>query len=88
MASAQRTALVVDMTGRCRFELVQKAARMSFTGLATLSAPTELALDTARTARPPLASDAPDDTTVFDGEGAGNRRWKNGWGTFTRSQEQ
>lgn len=54
------------MTSRCSFELVQKAATAGFSGLATMSAPTQLALDTARAAGLPLASAAPDGIAMFD----------------------
>lgn len=56
----------VVMTSRCSFELVQKAATAGFGALATISAPTQLALDTARAAGLPLASCAPDGIAVFD----------------------
>lgn len=54
------------MTSRCSFDLVQKAATAGFAGLATLSAPTQLALDTAQAAGLPLASAAPNGVAVFD----------------------
>ena len=38
------------MTSRCSFELVQKAAAVGIPLLATMSAPTSLALDLARQA--------------------------------------
>lgn len=53
------------LTSRCSFELVQKAAVAGFSGLATLSAPTQLALETARAAGLPLASAAPDGIALF-----------------------
>lgn len=55
------------MTSRCSFELVQKAATVGFAALATMSAPTQLALDTARAAGLPLASCASNGIAVFDG---------------------
>lgn len=56
----------VVMTSRCSFELVQKAATAGFAALATMSAPTQLALDTAHAAGLPLASCAPDGLAIFD----------------------
>ena len=53
------------MTSRCSFELVQKAAMAGLGGLATLSAPTTLALDMARRAGLPLASRAPGGIALF-----------------------
>lgn len=53
------------MTSRCSFELVQKAATAGFAALATMSAPTQLALDTARAAGLPLASAAGDGVVLF-----------------------
>lgn len=53
------------LTSRCSFELVQKAAIAGFSGLATISAPTQLALETARAAGLSLASMAPDGIAVF-----------------------
>lgn len=55
----------VVMTSRCSFELVQKAAIAGLGGLATLSAPTALALDMARRAGLPLASRAPGGIALF-----------------------
>lgn len=52
-------------TSRCSFELVQKAATAGLGGLATLSAPTALALDMARRAGLPLASRAPGGIALF-----------------------
>lgn len=57
----------VVMTSRCSFELVQKAAIAGFSALATISAPTQLALETARVAGLSLASTAPDGIAVFGG---------------------
>ncbi|MBT9568176.1 MAG: formate dehydrogenase accessory sulfurtransferase FdhD [Thiobacillus sp.] len=53
------------LTSRCSFELVQKAATAGLGGLATLSAPTALALDMARRAGLPLASRAPGGIALF-----------------------
>ncbi|HET9113863.1 MAG TPA: formate dehydrogenase accessory sulfurtransferase FdhD [Burkholderiales bacterium] len=53
------------MTSRCSFELVQKAAIAGLGGLATLSAPTALALQMARRAGLPLASRAPGGVALF-----------------------
>lgn len=53
------------MTSRCSFELVQKAAIAGLGGLATLSAPTTLALEMARRAGLPLASRAPGGVALF-----------------------
>lgn len=53
------------MTSRCSFELVQKAAIAGLGGLATLSAPTTLALEMARCAGLPLASRAPGGVALF-----------------------
>lgn len=55
----------VVMTSRCSFELVQKAARAGFGALATLSAPTQLALDSARAGGLLLASAAPEGIALF-----------------------
>lgn len=53
------------MTSRCSFELVQKAAIAGLGGLATLSAPTTLALELALRAGLPLASRAPGGVALF-----------------------
>lgn len=53
------------MTSRCSFELVQKAAIAGLGGLATLSAPTTLALEMARRAGLPLASRASGGIALF-----------------------
>ncbi len=53
------------MTSRCSFELVQKAAIAGLGGLATLSAPTALALEMAHHAGLPLASRAPGGVALF-----------------------
>jgi FdhD protein len=53
------------MTSRCSFELVQKAATAGLGGLATLSAPTTLALEMARRTGLPLASRAPGGIALF-----------------------
>ncbi|EKV32640.1 Formate dehydrogenase chain D [Caenispirillum salinarum AK4] len=52
------------MTSRCSFELVQKAARAGTPLLATLSAPTALALDLARQAGMTLATRGPGESIV------------------------
>lgn len=57
---------IAVMTSRCSFELVQKAATAGLGGLAALSAPTGLALDTARSAGLPLAARAPGGIALFD----------------------
>lgn len=54
----------VVMTSRCSFELVQKAARAGVPLLATLSAPTALALDLARQAGMTLATRGPGESIV------------------------
>lgn len=53
------------MTSRCSFELVQKAALAGLGGLATISAPTALALEVARGAGLPLASRAAEGVARF-----------------------
>lgn len=63
--AARREQGFAVLTSRCSFELVQKAAMAGFAGLATLSAPTELALDTARSAGLPLACAAPQGVAIF-----------------------
>lgn len=55
----------VALTSRCSFELVQKAAAVGVPLLATLSAPTALALDLARQAGMTLAARAPGDGVVL-----------------------
>lgn len=58
----------VVMTSRCSVELVQKAVRAGFTLLATVSAPTTLALDVAGRAGLTLAARArPDGVVVLPG---------------------
>lgn len=54
------------MTSRCSFELVQKAAAVGIPCLATVSAPTSLALDLARRAGMALASASPEGVVLFD----------------------
>ena len=54
------------MTSRCSFELVQKAAAVGIPCLATVSAPTSLALDLARRAGMALASASPDGVVLFE----------------------
>lgn len=58
------------MTSRCSFELVQKAAMYGIPYLATVSAPTSLALQLARRAGMGLATLSPDGVVMFDGEDA------------------
>ena len=53
------------LTSRCSYELVQKAAFAGLGGLATLSAPTGLALRMARAAGLPLACRAPGGIAIF-----------------------
>ncbi len=61
----------VVMTSRCSFELVQKAAAVGVPYLATVSAPTSLALDLAKRAGMALASLSPDGVVLFEtGEAA------------------
>mgnify|MGYP001018336471 CR=1 FL=1 len=55
----------VVMSSRCSFELVQKAATLGVPLLATLSAPTALALDLARAAGMTLAARAPGDGAIL-----------------------
>jgi FdhD protein len=56
----------VVMSSRCSFELVQKAASAGIGALATVSAPTALALDLARSSGLALAARARDGVMVFD----------------------
>jgi FdhD protein len=60
------TAGFAVMTSRCSFELVQKAAAVGIPYLATVSAPTSLALDLAERAGMALASLSPDGVVLFD----------------------
>ena len=55
----------VVMTSRCSFELVQKTAAAGMAHLATISAPTALALDLAAEAGMTLAARAGKDVVVF-----------------------
>lgn len=57
----------IVMTSRCSFELVQKAARAGAPVLATLSAPTALALSLAEEAGMTLATRGPGDAVVMFG---------------------
>lgn len=57
---------MVVMTSRCSFELVQKAAAVGVPYLATVSAPTSLALDLAERAGMALASLSPDGVVLFE----------------------
>ena len=54
------------MTSRCSFELVQKSTSVGVPYLATVSAPTSLALDLAGQAGMRLASLSPDGVVMFD----------------------
>lgn len=54
------------MTSRCSFELVQKSAAIGIPYLATVSAPTALALDLAERAGMILASLSPDGVVLFE----------------------
>ena len=56
----------VAMSSRCSFELVQKCALAGIGALATVSAPTALALSLARTANLKLAARAPRGVMIFD----------------------
>lgn len=56
----------VLMTSRCSFELVQKCALSSIGALVTVSAPTALALDLARTSGIYLAALGRDEPVVFN----------------------
>lgn len=62
----------VLMSSRCSFELVQKCAMAGISGLATVSAPTALALKLARQAGLKLASVSHSGVMVFDGEQNGS----------------
>jgi FdhD protein len=57
------------MSSRCSFELAQKAAAVGIGGLATLSAPTALALDLARRAGVILAAKDGDGAVIFGDAG-------------------
>ena len=54
------------MTSRCSFELVQKCALSGIGALVTVSAPTALALDLARTSGLYLAALGRDEPVVFN----------------------
>lgn len=56
----------IVMTSRCSFELVQKAAAVGVAYLATVSAPTSLALDLAERAGMVLASLSPEGVVMFE----------------------
>ena len=56
------------MSSRCSFELVQKSARVGFGALATISAPTALALQLARQAGLQLATRAQTGIMMFEGD--------------------
>jgi FdhD protein len=68
LADADTSAGFCVMTSRCSFELVQKAAAVGIPWLATVSAPTSLALDLARRAGMGLACAARDGVVLFDAE--------------------
>lgn len=57
------------LSSRCSFELVQKAAIAGVAYLATISAPTSLALSMAAAAGMRLAALSPDGLVIMDGEG-------------------
>ena len=57
----------VVMSSRCSFELVQKCASVGIGALATISAPTALALKLARQAGLKLAASAQQGVMIFDG---------------------
>lgn len=57
----------VVLSSRCSFELVQKASALGVPCLATVSAPTTLALSMARDAGMVLACRAPDGVVLFGG---------------------
>ena len=59
------------MSSRCSFELVQKSARVGFGALATISAPTALALQLARQAGLQLATSAQTGIMMFEGDHLG-----------------
>ena len=59
----------VVMSSRCSFELVQKAATVGIGALATISAPTALALSVAAEAGIALAIACGDTVMLFDPEG-------------------
>lgn len=61
----------VLMSSRCSFELVQKCAMAGIGGLATVSAPTALALKLARQAGLKLAALSKQGVMMFDGENDG-----------------
>jgi FdhD protein len=56
----------VVMTSRCSYELVQKASAVGVPYLATVSAPTSLALDLAKRAGMALACLSPDGVVLFE----------------------
>jgi FdhD protein len=55
----------VALTSRCSYELVQKAATVGIPAVASLSAPTTLALDLARRGGLQLAASCPDGIALF-----------------------
>ena len=61
----------VLMSSRCSFELVQKCAAVGIGALATISAPTALALKLARQAGLQIAAMAKNGVMIFDGEDNG-----------------
>lgn len=65
-AGADTSAGFCVMTSRCSFELVQKSAAVGIPCLATVSAPTSLALNLARRSGMVLASAAPGGVVLFD----------------------
>ena len=67
-AGADRRSGFVLMSSRCSFELVQKCAIAGIGALATVSAPTALALSLARQAQLKLAALSQRGVMIFDGE--------------------
>ncbi len=66
LSNADRTSGFVLMTSRCSFELVQKCATAGIGAIVTVSAPTALALDIAKSANVFLASVSRDAVVVFN----------------------
>jgi FdhD protein len=64
-ANTDPTSGFVIMSSRCSFELVSKAASIGVPFLATVSAPTALALDLAREAGMRLGARTPDGVAIF-----------------------
>ncbi len=66
LADADRTRGFVLMTSRCSFEILQKCATAGIGAIVTVSAPTALALDIAKSANVFLASVSRDAVVVFN----------------------